>query len=165
MTTNSCTNPDSFKRYVETLRPPPGTDLTYRPEPMLLTSRQRRTVSRELRRLLQQREALRKRFVELNEACERAEDDDAISVERFSDMDKRRNELLAELNDANDAVHLFEPDSVADLSIVVGMARHLIATSEVHDDFLEHLLSAVERLVLGQRSISRRGRAEKGGAR
>ena len=139
---------DSFKAYVASIKPPPGTDLTYRPEPMPLTARQKRTVSAELRKLMREREKLRVAFVDLQAACEKAEEDDAISVETFSDMDKRRNEALNALNIVNDEVLLFEPQNLADLRVVVSMARHLIATSEVREDFLEHLLSAVEHLVL-----------------
>ena len=123
-------------------------DGMYRPAPMLLSGRQRRTVSRDLLQLMREREKLRGIFVDLNEACESAEDDDAISVEAFADMDERRNDALNALNIVNDEVLLFEPQSLADLRVVVAMARHLIATSEVHEDFLEHLLSAVEHLVL-----------------
>src|SRR5690606_36640511 len=68
--------------------------LTYRPTPMLLSARQRRTVSRELCELMHRREKARAHFVELNEACCKAETDDAISVEAFADLDERRNEAL-----------------------------------------------------------------------
>lgn len=150
MTTALCKQPpvDSFKAYVASIRPPPGTDLTYRPEPMLQTSWLDQTVSRKMRQLMRQREDLRAKFVPLNEACEMAEDDDAISVEKFAAMDRRRNKVLNELNRANDAMIMFEPRNLADLAIVIAMARHQIATSEVPEDFLEHLLSSVERLVL-----------------
>ena len=139
---------DSFKAYVASIKPPPGTDLTYRPKPMLLTARRRRTVSAELRKLMREREKFRVAFVDLQAAFEKAEEDDAISVETFADMDERRNEALNALNIVNDEVLLFEPQSLADLRVVVAMARHLIATSEVREDFLEHLLASVERLVL-----------------
>ena len=155
---------DSFKAYVASIRPPPGTDLTYRPEPMLQTMWQGETVSRKMRQLMRQREDLRAKFVPLNEACDRAEDDDAVSVEKFEDMDRRRNKVLDKLNRANDRIIGFDPQNMADLAMVIAMARHQIATSEVPEYFLEHLLSAVERLVLEQGSVSRRAPSQKGGA-
>jgi hypothetical protein len=101
-----------------------------------------------MRRLIREREDIRARFVELNEACEKAEDDDAVSVETFADMDKRRNKRLDRLTRANDAMLMFEPRNLADLAIVIAMARHQIDTSEIPENFLGHLISCIERLVL-----------------
>ena len=71
-----------------------------------MSARQRRTVSRDLLQLMREREKLRVIFVELNEACKRAEDDDTISVEAFADMGERRNEALNALNiDASGCLH------------------------------------------------------------
>ncbi len=106
-------------------------DLAYRPEPILLTTRQKQTVSAELRQLLREREKLRVTFVNAQAAGDSGEGD-----------------ALSNLNGLNDDVLMFEPQSIADLAIIVSMARHQIATSEVHEDFLEHLLTSVERLVL-----------------
>lgn len=155
---------DSFKAFVASIRPPPGTDLAYRPEPMLQTSWRGETVSRKMRQLMSRREDLRARFVPLNEACEKAEDDASISAEKFAGMDRRRDKVLDKLNRANDRIIGFDPQNMADLAMVIAMARHQIATSEVPEYFLEHLLSAVERLVLEQGSVSRRAPSQKGGA-
>ncbi len=106
-------------------------DLTYRPEPMLLTSRQLRMVSPELRELMDEREKLRVAFVNLQAVDDPGEED-----------------ALSDLNGANDDVLMFEPKSVGDLAVIVAMARHQIEASEIREDFLEPLLSAIERLVL-----------------
>ncbi len=138
--------------YWERLRSEPAErrdDLAYRSAPMLLSASQAHAVSSELRQLVLKREKLRVAFVDLEADCDKAEANNAVSVEAYAELDERRNEALSELCAANDEVLLFEPCSISDLGLIVAMARHQLESGdETREEFLGHLLSSVERLVL-----------------
>lgn len=131
-----------------TLTPEPD-DNSYRPAPMRLTRSQREPVAVELQALLLQRERLRTDFLHLDGACDSWAEIDNDRAE-YRDLNRQREAALSALLDAEDAVLLFDPLSIADLRIVCGMARHQIEETQIHEDFLERLLGYVERLVLGR---------------
>ncbi len=67
---------------------------------------------------------------------------------RRATMNEKRDNALSELLRVEDDVVMFDVRSIADIQIVVDMARHQIKETIIHEDFLELLLTHVERLVL-----------------
>lgn len=122
-------------------------DNSYRPAPIRLGPSERDAVSPELQTLLSRRERLRTDFLHLDGACDCWADTDKRTPQ-YRELNRHRDAALGALLDAEDAVLLFDPHSIADLRIVCGMARHQIEETQIHDEFLERLLAHVERLVL-----------------
>ncbi|ODT23982.1 MAG: hypothetical protein ABS54_10075 [Hyphomicrobium sp. SCN 65-11] len=121
-------------------------DLSYRPAPMGLSPSERKTVSARLQKLLAKREELRTNFVHLDMACDDENADKATAS--YAKLNRKRDSALSKLCDVQDDVLLYDPQSIEDLRIVIAMARHQIEAMELHEDFVELLLSHVERLIL-----------------